>query len=261
MANTTTKNQMPASQKVLESLGLSPNEAKIYEALVERGESGVSSLSVYAKVHRRNAYDALERLIDKGLVFQIASSVENKYNAVHPDKLLELLTEQRKRLEGILPDLKDKFKDRIATEEVYMYRGVEGQKNIWRDVLQTGEDSYFIGAKSGWSDSRLQAQRDDFFKEARRKNIKFIQLFDHELKIKRPNFTKEFPGELEYRFLPSKYRTNSAIQIFGDFIVTYNGLFVDEIAEDVTFFVIRSKKLADDYRTWFQYMWDKSSLN
>ena len=60
-------------QEILEGLGLSPNEAKIYETLVERGESSVSEISVAAKIHRRNTYDAIQRLINKGLCFQIFS--------------------------------------------------------------------------------------------------------------------------------------------------------------------------------------------
>ena len=58
---------------IYQSLGISPNEAKIYESLVESGEAGVSDISVSAKIHRRNAYDAIYRLIDKGLIFEILS--------------------------------------------------------------------------------------------------------------------------------------------------------------------------------------------
>ena len=61
-----------AYQDIFESLGLSPNEAKIYESLVEHGESSISYIAVAAKVHRRNAYDAIERLIDKGLTSELA---------------------------------------------------------------------------------------------------------------------------------------------------------------------------------------------
>ena len=249
MANTTTA--------ILEALGLSPNEAKIYEALVERGESSVSSLAVTAKVHRRNAYDALERLIDKGLCFQIVSSTENRYNAVSPENLRSLITEKKDRLESILPELKRKFSDRVPSEEAYIYRGIEGQKNVWKDLLASGADSYFIGAKNAWSDPRLSDSRDEFFKEAKQKKIRFIQLFAYELKEKRPTFAEEFPGKLDYRFLPKQYPTNSAIHIFGDYVVTYHGLFVDGLADDVVFFVLRSKRLADDYRTWFTYMWEQ----
>lgn len=115
-------------QAIFEDLGLSPNEAKIYEALAERGELSISAIAVAAQVHRRNAYDAMQRLIDKGLCFQIFSPSGDRYNAVDPDKLLELVGEKQKRLEAVLPELKKKFRTRLAPEEAYIYRGLEGQK-------------------------------------------------------------------------------------------------------------------------------------
>src|SRR5574340_599215 len=133
--------------QLYEGVGLSPNEAKIYESLVEIGESGISKIAIKAKIHRRNAYDAIARLIDKGLVFEIFSSEENRYNAVDPDKLIELLAEKETILKKQLPELKKKFISRPAPQEAYIYRGLEGQKNIWRDVLRVNQDSYFVGAK------------------------------------------------------------------------------------------------------------------
>src|SRR5438045_713802 len=83
------------NQQILEELGLSPNEARIYESLLERGESSISEVAINAKIHRRNAYDAVQRLINKGLCFQVFSAGENTYNAVDPDKLTELITERQ----------------------------------------------------------------------------------------------------------------------------------------------------------------------
>jgi sugar-specific transcriptional regulator TrmB len=246
-------------QELFETLGLSPNEGKIYETLIERGESNISDIAVAAKIHRRNAYDAIQRLVEKGLCFQIFSTTENKYNAVDPDKLTEILAEKQEKLMKILPSLKEKFGARFAPEEAYIYRGFEGQKNIWRDVIRVGKDSFFIGAKGGWFDPRLETGRTAFFKEANRKKIKFIQLFDNAIKEQIPDFPKHFPGKLEYRFLPKKYSTNSAIHIFGDYVITYTGLGVGKISDDVVFFVIHSKDLAESYRTWFWYMWGESS--
>src|SRR3989344_8993914 len=108
------------TQTIFESLGLSPNEAKIYETLVEKGESSISDIATAARIHRRNVYDAIQRLIDKGLCFQIFSAKENKYNAVDPDKLTELLHERQTQLEAILPELKKKFIANDAPEEAYI---------------------------------------------------------------------------------------------------------------------------------------------
>ena len=246
-------------QNIFETLGLSPNEGKIYEVLVGLGESSISDIATAAHIHRRNVYDAIQRLIDKGLVFQIISSKENHYNAVDPDKLLELFKEKEEQLTLAMPELKKKFVTRLAPEEAYIYRGYEGQKNVWRDILRVGKDSFFIGAKGGWFDPHLDSSRDAFFREANRKKIKFIQRFDHEVKKEIPNFPKHFPGKLEYRFLPKEYSTNSGIGIFGDYIITYSGLSIKRTAADVVIFVIHSKDLAESYRTWFWYVWEQSS--
>ncbi len=244
---------------IYESLGLSPNEAKIYEALVEKGESSISEIAINAQIHRRNAYDAINRLVDKGLCFLIVSQKENRYNAVDPDKLSELIAEKQTELNKILPDLKRKFHSREAPQEAYIYRGLEGQKNIFRDMLRVGQDSYFIGAKGGWYDERIESARKAFFIEAHKKGMKFIQLFEHDVVKHLPNFPKHFEGKLEYRFLPKEYATNSAIHIFGDYVVTYTGLAFGKVPDDIVFFVIRSKDLAESYRTWFRYMWQQST--
>lgn len=245
-------------QETLQLLGLSPNEAKIYETLVERGESSVGEIAVAAKVHRRNVYDSIQRLVEKGLSFEIFSSGENRYSAVDPGKLSELIAEKQRKLQSILPEMQKKFRRQTSKEEAYIYRGLEGQKNIFRDMLRVGQDSYFIGAKGGWFDPKIESAREAFFKEANRKGIKFIQLFEHEIKVKMPGFPGYFSGKLQYRFLPKEYATNSAIHIFGDYVITYTGLVLGKLNEDTVFFVIHSKDLAESYRTWFWYMWEQS---
>jgi len=43
-------------EQILQKLGLSPNEAKIYETLLSLGSANVSTIAVKSKVHRRNVY-------------------------------------------------------------------------------------------------------------------------------------------------------------------------------------------------------------
>jgi len=62
--------------------------------------------------------------------------------------------------------------------------------------------------------------------------------------------------EHECRFLPKKFSTTSAIDIFGDRVVTFTGLNINRLDDDLVQFVLISRKLADSYRKWFQFMWD-----
>ena len=54
-------------QELFQSLGLAKNEAKIYEVLIREGNSPVGKISEKSGIHRRNVYDSLNRLIEKGL--------------------------------------------------------------------------------------------------------------------------------------------------------------------------------------------------
>lgn len=243
---------------IYEALGLSPNEAKIYESLVETGEASISEIAVSAQIHRRNAYDAIHRLINKGLCFEIFASKSNKYNAVDPDKLSELLAEKQQDLESLLLQLRKKFQQRLAPEEAYIYRGVEGQKNIWREILRVGKDVYNIGAKGQWFDPQLEPYNREFFKEAARKKITFHLLFDQEIKTQLPEFPKNYPAPLQYRFLPKEYSTDSIINLFGNYVVTYTKAGIKKMSNDTVFFIINSEHLAKSYQTWFKYMWEQS---
>ena len=135
---------------IFEHIGLSPNEAKIYETLLSTGETSVSIISAKAKVHRRNVYDAMNRLLEKGLVFQIFQKGENIYQAVHPNKLLEVLKEKETRLTQVLPQLNKIYTAEPLQEAACIYKGLEGYKNYMRDMARIGEETYFLSAKGLW---------------------------------------------------------------------------------------------------------------
>ena len=235
-------------------LGLSPNEAKIYEALITYGGSGVSTVALRSGVHRRNAYDSLHRLIEKGLVSEVFSQGETVYEAVDPEKLMEIVREKEMRLNKALPDLLKSFRTHKVPQRAYIYKGLEGFKNYLRDVLRTGEDVHLIGAKGFWFDPRLETFTEWFLKEAKRKGIRYHHIFDHDVEHQLPHVLKAVGKP--YKFLPKKYDTESAIDIFGDHVVTFTGLGLGKLEDDVTVFVMVDPQLADSYRTWWKMLWD-----
>ena len=241
------------SLSIFQELGLSLNEAKIYEALLKYGESGVSTISLRAKVHRRNAYDVAQRLLEKGLISQTHGKGEVVYQAVEPGKLMELIREKEMRLAAVLPALEETFHAHMAPEQASIYKGPEGVKNYLRTVLAVNEDMYIIGAEGAWLDPRIATYTTWFLREAKAKGIKIHALFDddaHEMPAK--------PSDLatRYKFMPKKYDTNTTIDIFGDYVVTYTGTAPGKLLDHVTIFVLHSPDLAISYRVWWQMIWD-----
>ncbi|PIR48508.1 hypothetical protein COU80_02230 [Candidatus Peregrinibacteria bacterium CG10_big_fil_rev_8_21_14_0_10_55_24] len=240
--------------ELLQELGMSPNEAKIYEALITYGGSTVSTISLRSKVHRRNAYDSVHRLMEKGLIYEVFSEGETTYEAVEPHKLMELVKEKEKRLEGAMPSMQTLFEKHKTPQRAYMYKGVEGMKNYLREALRAGEDMYEFGAKGGWFDPRMATFIEWFLKEARKKHMRFYHIFDHEVKDKMPHIFKAVGTQC--KFTHPQYSSESAIEVYGDRVVTFTGLGLGKLEDDLTIFVIVSPKLAESYRTWWQFMWD-----
>lgn len=240
--------------ELFQQLGLAKNEARIYETLLMEGESPVGKISTKSKVHRRNVYDTLHRLIEKGLVFEILQRNENHYQAVDPRKLMELIQEKESMLSKVMPSLDGLFKDTPRKEEVYIYRGPEGWKNYMRDMLRIGKDAYFIGAKGAWLDHRVKHFFPQFIKEAKRKNIHFMHLFDYEVKKECPEIL-QYVGE-NYKFLPKGYSAPAAVDIFGDHVNIISGIQLGGLVEEFSLTVIVNQSIADAFRIWFTMMWD-----
>jgi len=239
----------------LDTVGLTKSESRIYLAILELGKTNVSRIAEKTGINRRNIYDSLSTLLDKGLIFQIVGEKEGLYAGVEPNKLIELIQSKEIALAKIMPELKDKYQAEKIREKAIIYKGLEGFKDCLQDILNIGKDVYCLGAKGGWGDKGLGDFREWFKEERIKKKIKVYNLFDWEMRslvAKKPLYN-EFG---EHRFLPEGFSTNSAVDIFGDQIVIFTGLYPERLEDDLTLFVLISKELAESYRTWFKFMWD-----
>jgi len=243
--------------ELLQEIGLSPNEAKIYETLLNIGVAGVGDIATKANIHRRNVYDALQRLVQKGLVFTTFQKSENRYSAVDPNKLMELVREKQVHLAQALPDLQQLYQSEPPENAAYIYKGIEGYKNYRRDLLRASKEYFFLGAKGLWLSPQIDEQfRKRFVMPVQKDGlIKQKVLFD-------PRVPKQLPQALKdvmknsYKILPSKYATPGVVDIFGDYVVTFANVAVGQLNDDVTIFVMKNAELAESYKTWFRFIWD-----
>ncbi|MFH1785292.1 MAG: helix-turn-helix domain-containing protein [Candidatus Micrarchaeota archaeon] len=241
-------------EDTLAKIGLTINEVKVYEALIRMGQAPIEKIAVRSGVHRRNIYDSIAKLLDKGLISELVVSGKKHYIPRDPNRLADILVERQNELGAILPSLQKEYRKVRENEEAYFYRGMEGFKNYLNDILEQEETVYFIGAKAFWLDPRLQYFLPKFDSERKKRGIKFMHLFDHEVKENKPEILK-FVGK-PYKFLPKKYSSPTAIDIFGDYVVSFTGVEVGKLGDNPIQFVVKSRQLADGYRKFFWFMWD-----
>jgi len=242
--------------ETFQELGLSPNEARIYEALLELGKSSVSEISSHTNIHRRNIYDAVNRLVEKGIITSVIGDKDSHYIPVDPNKLLEVVEEKREKLEKVMPALEDLFKQNKENEGIYILKGMEGYRNTIRDILDVGESGYTIGGKGIWTNPESDPFVQGLVKGFAKKNMKWRTLFDATTKEQVKSMGKQ--PHLTYRFLPEKYSSPTAIDIYGDRVVLFVNDNLDAPDENITIFMMVSKKLADSYKKWFEFMWDNA---
>ncbi len=241
-------------EEILTKFGLIPNEAKVYEALLSLGESSVQNISLKASIHRRTVYDELKKLIEKGLVNESILKGEKRFVATDPQRLIEILKEREQMIKNVLPEMKAKYKSVEQKEEARFFRGIEGFKIYLQAILDEGKDVYFIGAKAFWLDPRLKHYIQRFERERKKKGIKFFHIFDYEVKKEKPEILK-FVGK-PYKFFPPEYSSATAVDIFGDYVVTFVGVKPGKLEEEPLQFMLKSKKLAEGYKKYFQFIWN-----
>ncbi len=241
-------------EPLLQQLGLSKNEAIIYEALLQQGQSSVAQICRVTQIHRRNAYDSLKRLSERGVVFEVLAGREHHYQAVHPQKFQEFLQEKQTRLQRALPHMISLYDTTPHPNEVYIYKGTEGWKNYLSDILRVGQPFYSLGAKGCWLDQRVSHFYPHFQSEFQRLALPAYHLFDTEVSTKCPEILTQVGPN--FRLLPPHASTSCCVDVFGDHVVLLSSAVPGGFEHDFSFSVVINPQIATAMRTWFHLLYD-----
>jgi len=248
----------------LSGIGLTKLEIKVYLAVLEIGSATAGPISQKSGVHRRSVYDALDRLLEKGLVSTMKVNNRTEFQAVDPKRLLGLVKEKENDINSILPQLMLKFNSTREKQETLFFKGKEGIKSIFDDQLNVGETIQIIsGSTSAYEMLPYYIKRYD--KERKRKKIQAQILFNNDYndnnnnnnnKIKNTKKKERIQEKIkkpplsQIKYLPEGYGGMSSINIYGDNvgIILWN-------KENPFGILIRQKEIADSYRNYFQLLW------
>jgi sugar-specific transcriptional regulator TrmB len=230
----------------LKEAGLTDNEAKIYFALLEIGAKPAGTISRRIGLHRRVIYDSLERLIEKGLVGYILENNKKIFQASSPQRILEIIKEKEKSLEDVLPQMLSLFnkEKEKPKQETNFYKGTNGLKSIFEDQLEESKkDEILIIGASNLAYEYLNIYFHWFDKKRVENKIRTKIIFNgipakHKIPL------------AEIRYLPDKYSSDLAINIYSDKVAIINWKKDKPIA-----ILIKDKDVAQGYKKHFELMW------
>jgi len=228
---------------VLEDLGLSDGEVKVYLALLKLGPSPVSDIKKETKLHRTTIYDFVEKLINKGLVNYTVQKGMNYYKATDPEKLGEFLDEKKRLLEQVMPNLNKLAAFKKEEISVEMFKGKEGFKTLINMfVKMKPQDAMTMGIDEEKMDEHFKYDMQYYIKHAKRSGIRERCLVSE----KRRMLYKD--SHIVYRTIPAEFFTPTPTYIFKDVLALH-------VWEPMTFIIIKSKELANAYKKYFEMLW------
>jgi sugar-specific transcriptional regulator TrmB len=228
--------------ETLKEIGLTHNEAMVYKALLENGPSLAGAITRKTGLHRRTVYDITEMLIKKGLVGYIIKNNRRAFEAASPNKLLEMQKEKEQMISEMMPEMMMHYKKTIEKQETNFYKGRQGLKTVFEDQIATGKEILIIGA-SPLAYEVLQFYFKWFDKRRKEKKIKTRIIFNQTEK-------KQAIPLSEIRYLPQKYSSPLAVNIYGDKVAI-----ILWSKENPWAIIIRQKEISDGYRKYFELMW------
>lgn len=233
---------------LLENLGLTKSEIRVYIALLDLNSASASEISDITNLYRKNVYDALNRLMKKGLVSFAKVETKRIYTATEPQRLLDFIEIRKKEIESIIPELQQLYKSKPKSEDVTVFKGKEGLKTIFQSILKSRGSYDKFGSGEKFKEA-LPHYYTQYQKKKTESGIKCRAIYSEN--ERHEDFVKEFIGDV--RFLPKEFVNPSTTIIYGKktAIIIWKDRPIG--------IVINSSEVADSYRYYFETLWSNSN--
>jgi HTH-type transcriptional regulator, sugar sensing transcriptional regulator len=240
-------------EEQLIQLGLSKDQAKIYEILLKNGELQASAIKRHVEISRPLVYKVLGELLNLGLVEKKEDLGKTAtFSPAHPSKLQELVENKKKEVDKSA-DILDSVINNIASDYnlisgkpgIRFFSGIEGIKKIYQDILLVGQDFYLIRPKMEPVFSELvKPVISDFVKIRLRKKMKVTALTPDDIDKEAAKRDSEFL--FDRTWVPiNLYNSPVEINIYG------NKVAILSYAKELVGIIIESPQIAESMKQLF----------
>lgn len=235
---------------ILEDLGFTNAEIKVYLALLELGKSGAGLIISKTGLQNSVVHMTLNRLLEKGLISYAKKGRFREYYPQNPKIILEIIDKKKNKFKQLLPEILAKQK-KIEKNEAKVFKGVKGLKSALYDMIEDaekGDEFLFFSffAKKPNDFNEVYEFYKEFEKDRERFGITTKGISPASIKDK-------FTGRKTENIVFVDFPTPTNISIFR------NKVLMTPWEEEQVTFLIQSRQLADSFRTYFYSIWKTSN--
>ncbi len=233
---------------ILEDLGLTEGEIKVYLALLQLGSTTAGPILSKAKLQNSVVHRALNSLIEKGLINYIQEGKRKIYQATDPENFYHFMDEKKRRFTEILPELKQKQLSLQNQTNATIYKGKRGINEVYHILiaLKAKEYNTFGG---GYNCEQLMGTHwwKNFHTQRIENKLPARQIFDETV--------RGFGNELrkkpisQVRFIDQEFAQFQETIIIDDYVA------ISVFTENPYAFLIKDKIVAEGYKKYFELLW------
>ncbi len=239
-------------ENIIEKLGFSDKQVKVYMSALELAEANITDLAKKAGLKRSTVHLAVSELEMMGLLSETKKGKKRMVSAVHPRRLLELASFREKRIEEIMPELVAIYNAPTQKPKIQVFEGIEGVRSLYLDLyksLNNKEEALWFARISAlkavpesiteWK-KMLRLIKNPRIRELNYDDAEGRAWVEDQKKLRGKNhFVKFLPKDFEFGFTDNL--------IFGNKLVIFS------LKKDVFVIVIESEEVVKTYRALFEW--------
>lgn len=241
-------------QKVIERLGYSPNEAKVYITALSMGECHVSDIASKLKLPRSSVQVIADQLHKDGLLNFYVRKRYKYWVAENPSRLLEKLREREDAVRAVMPQLESLRRGEGGKPQVKIFEGVDEIRLIYDDMLEAKQSILGIIPWDDWVRLLGRGFMEDFIEKRARRFLR-IKLLTPKSPVTAGLRERDAAELRETHYLPAHIPVTTTTLIYGDkvAIVSLNKKLPTAV-------LIEDSDICETARVFFECMWGHSEL-
>ncbi len=141
------------NEQLLQKVGFSQNEAKVYLAALEAGTASAQEIAKKAGLQRTTTYSVLGYLVDRGVVGKVKIGKKTRYKAEPPDKILSHLHDLEREIKKKLPELEALYNTGDTKPRILFFEGKKAIQAVYDDTLREKPDEILEWNTDAYFDS------------------------------------------------------------------------------------------------------------
>lgn len=236
---------------VLEGIGFTHAQAKVYLVLLELGQSKVGRVIEKSGLQSSVVHNNLNKLVDKGMINFVLLGKVKLYSVADPKVLSKYVEEQKKEIDSLIPDFERRFNKKTKTE-VEVYRGKKGLKTAFSEEYDKFPAKGKLKFLALPYEQHYEKEVQEFFDKVN------LQLFEKGCTIegignkKVKELWKKIYREKEYNFRYSKDNFPFDINIFE------NSILLSVWGEEPIVIRIKDEEFVKQTKRYFEEKWRES---